>query len=137
LVAHRDDRRGAVTGERARDREVRQRAPGRTDALPALAGSVGSERGRVLGIRLVLRVGVVEVPFGQVVVDGESVVGRATSVAGHGVHVMAIHALGCWQNHAGAGLALSGCEGSDSDGADSLEPRGIRAPRRHSWLTTP
>jgi hypothetical protein len=30
-----------------------------------------------------------------------------------------------------------GCEGTHSNGADSLEPRGGLAPYRHSWLTTP
>lgn len=136
LVAHRDDLRGTVVGQRARDREVRQRAPGRADSLTALPGGVGRERGRVLGIRLVLRVGVVEVPFGQFVVDGEVVVGRATSVAGHGVHVMAIHARVCCPDHLRT-RALSGCEGTHSNGADSLEPRGTLVPYRRSWLTTP
>ncbi|GCB50589.1 hypothetical protein SNL152K_7935 [Streptomyces sp. NL15-2K] len=63
--------------------------------------------------------------------------GRATSVAGHGVHVMAIHALVSWLSHNRPLVTLVGCEGAHRDGADSLEPRGALGPCRHSWLTTP
>lgn len=87
LVAHRDDLRGAVVGQGARDREVRQRPSGRADALAALTRGVGREGGRVLRIGLVLGVGVVEVPLGHLGEVGEAVGVPAALVAGRGVHV--------------------------------------------------
>ena len=42
-----------------------------------------------------------------------------------------------WPSHHRHLVTLVGCEGADRDGADSREPRGALAPRRHSWLTTP
>ena len=72
------------------------------NALAALARGVGREGGRVFGIGLVIGVGVVEVPLGQLAVVGIAEVGVALTglpargVAGHGVHVVTVHALvGC------------------------------------------
>lgn len=103
-----------MVGDRAGDREVRQGTPGRADSLAALSCRVGRERGRVLGIGLVLGVRVVEVPLGHLVEVGEVGGLSATLVAGHGVHVLAVHRL------VGCRHVLMGGEGADSDGADGL-----------------
>ena len=88
-----EDCEGAVVGQRSRDREVRQRPPGGADPLAALTRGVAGEGGCVLGIGLVLGIGVVEVPFGDFLVGGEVGGLSATLVAGHGVHVLAVHHL--------------------------------------------
>ena len=74
LVAHGDDLRRAVLGQRRGDREVRQRPAGGADPLAALRGRVRGQRGGVLGVGLYLGVGVEPVLEAQLVVDAVRVV---------------------------------------------------------------
>ncbi len=74
LVAHGDDLRRAVVHRGARRREPRHRPAGRADALAPLRRGVGCQRGRVLRIRLYLRVGIETVLEAQFVVDAVRIV---------------------------------------------------------------